>query len=47
MNINLTTLNVKCHTGNCGNVNLCFFTVNYTDLFFFTFKNCKFNGILL
>jgi len=24
------TLNMKCQPGNCGNVNLHFFTVNYT-----------------
>jgi len=46
---NKNSSNVKCHRGNCGNINLYFFTVNYamSCFFFFTFKNCQFNGILL
>jgi len=39
---NKNASNMKCHTGNCRNVNLCLFHWKlYNELFFFTSKNCK------
>jgi len=46
---NKNTSNVKCHTGNYGNVNLHFFfhCKLYNELFFFTFNMVYFQtGIL-
>jgi len=36
---NKNSSNVKCHTGNCGNVNSRFFTVNYAMICSFSLSN--------